>query len=242
MTSTRLWPLFACAALACAAVTDNRLYDKGSADFGTALVLPLNVIAQMPGELSGYERVEDDLSAYLRERGKRVEAISYEEARGAWRASVDQCRRELGDCSDFAKPARYLALRLAERGDHDLLIVPYLRYREAENCAEHVHWDQVERPVEKVGPGLGADYPYGPIRIEDADMRAVSIEIYALGRDGTRVFEGDGGIEVVDRIYVPKPPDEVVAEPREDLFRNPAWIREGVSISLSPLVPLPEVR
>jgi hypothetical protein len=198
-------------------------------------VLPLNVIAKMPGDLApGSERVDDDLVAYLRERGKQVRTLTYAEARTFWKASVDDCRHEQGPCEDFAKPASYLARRLAATGEHELLIIPYLRFREAKNCAEHVHWDQVERPVEKVGPGL---YPGGPIDIEDADMRAVSIEVYVLDRGGARVFEGDGGIEVVDRIYVPKSPDPVVSEPRENLYENPAWIREGVSIALSPLIP-----
>ena len=47
---------------------------------------------------------------------------------------------------------------------------------------------------------------------------------------------------MVDRIYVPKAPESVVAEPRENLYENPAWIREGVTIALSPLIPLPEER
>jgi hypothetical protein len=239
MTPTRLLPLFACAAIACAPVTDNRLYDEDSAGFRSALVLPLNVIAKLPDDLApGSERVEDALRDYLQEHGKDVRTISYADARGAWRESVDQCRREQGNCDDFAKPARYLALHLAQAREHELLIIPYLRFREAKNCAEHVHWDQVERPVEKTGPGL---YEGAPVDIEDADMRAVSLEIYALGRDGERVFEGDGGIEVVDRIYVPKAPEQIVAEPRENLYENPAWIREGVAISLWPLIPSPEV-
>jgi hypothetical protein len=244
MNAPRLAALLAAAAFAftvpsCSSIiTDNRLYDEASANFHTALVLPLNVMAKLPAELApGSERVEDALDAYLRAHGRTVETISYDEARSAWRASVDACRAALGDCSDFAKPARYLALQLAQGRDHELLIVPYLRFRESENCSEHVHWDQVQRPVEKTGPGL---YEGGPIRIEHAHMRAVSLEIYALRRDGQRVFEGDGGIEVVDRIYVPKPPEPVVSEPRQNLYENPDWIAEGVSIALHPLIPMPE--
>jgi hypothetical protein len=238
MIAVRLAPLLAAAAIACGPITDNRLHDDEAARFRSALVLPLNVIAKLPDDLApGSERVEDDLAAYLREHGRQVRTISYDEARSAWRASVDECRRELGDCEDFALPARYLALRLRDAGDHDLVIVPYLRFRAAKNCAEHVHWDQVERPVEKTGPGLYEDGT-AAFEIDDVEMRAVSLEIYALTRDGERAFDGDGGIEVVDRLYVPKRPEEIVAEPREDLYENPAWIREGVAISLHPLIPM----
>jgi hypothetical protein len=137
-------------------------------------------------------------------------------------------------CDDFAVPARLLALRLREGRDHDLVIVPYLRFKLAENCTEHVHWDGVERPVERVGAGLAPD---GPVAIRHVEMRAVSLEIYALTRDGVKAYEGDGGLEVVDRLRATRDDDLVVAEPRDGLFENAAWLREGVAVALSPLIP-----
>ena len=222
-------------AIACAPVTDNRLHDEESAEFRTALVLPLNVMAAMPEEFQGRsDRVEAALHDYLRAHGRRVQTLGYAESRSAWRASVDDCRRQQRDCDDFAVPARFLALGLREGRDHDLLIVPYLRFHLAENCTEHVHWDGVERPVEKSGVGL---HPGRPVDIRHVEMRAVSLEIYALTRDGDKAFEGDGGLEVVDRLRATQGDEVIVAEPRDDLFENRDWLREGVAVALAPLIP-----
>ena len=222
-------------ATACPAASVNRVYEKQSASFHSALVLPLNVMAAMPGELhAGSDRVEVALDDYLREHGRRVETIGYREARQAWRASVDDCRRESKDCDDFEKPARLLAVRLSQGREHDLVIVPYLRFKLAENCTEHVHWDGVQRPVERTGAGLA---PEGPIAIRHVEMRAVSLVVYAFTPDGAKAFYGDGGLEVVDRLRATDDDDVVVAEPRSDLFQNPEWLREGVAVALSPLIP-----
>jgi hypothetical protein len=223
-------------AIACAPVSDNRLHDDESAGFRTALVLPLNVMAAMPEEFRGREElVEAALHDYLRDQGRRVETISYADARRAWNASARDCERQQAQgCVGFEGAARLLALALREGSDHELLIVPYLRFRLAENCTEHVHWDGVERPVERTGAGLSPD---GPVAIRHIEMRAVSLEIVALTRDGEKAFEGDGGLEVVDRLRATGGDEVIVAEPRDDLFENPGWLREGVAVALDPLVP-----
>ena len=232
-TSLASWLAIACAGSG--PITDNRLYDDTSADFRTALVLPLNVMAAMPTDLrAGSENVEAALQAYLREHGRNVETMSYSEARRAWRAAVDDCRSQGLPCDDFEVPARLLAMRLRESRVYDLVILPYLRFKLAQNCTEHVHWDGVERPVQQAGHGL---YPEGPIVLRHVEMRAVSLEIYALTRDGAKAFEGDGGLEVVDRLRVENDEDLVVAYPRDDLFENPEWLREGVAVALKPLLP-----
>ena len=156
MNPTRLWSLMICTASACAPITDNRLYDEESAGFRSALVLPLNVIASLPDDLApGSGRVEDALHDYLRDHGKRVRDDYLR--RGA-QCLARECRRLPPRAGRLRRlrGAGALSARsgLAQGHEYDLLIVPYLRFRAAENCAEHVHWDQVERPVEKVGPGL----------------------------------------------------------------------------------------
>lgn len=222
-------------AFGCAA-SRNHLYRRSGAEFERALVLPLNLVVAMPEEVAdAARRVDAVLLGYLAERGKAVETIGFVEASTAWRESEAECRSQ-GEkrCDRFAGVARVLAQRLRRDHDYQTLIIPYLYLRSARNNASVAAWDGVKRPVEKSGQGFGPD---GPLRLVRGQVRAASLKVFAFSGDGEKVFEGVGGLDLVDRIDGYSEYEPYTIEVRENALADSASVREGVELALDPLVP-----
>ena len=212
------------------------------------LVLPLNLVAQMPEELSDNARhVDEVLLDYLAARGKSVQTIGFKDAAAAWRTSESDCRSAAAkDCDRFDGVAPFAARRLRADHEYDLLIVPYLLLRGARTNGYVASFDGVERMVKMSGyPPYG--YPYGPYAYGPLvygpgwggpRIRAVSLKVYGFFPDGESSFDGIGGLEVVDRIEVSdEGPGAYNVLVRENLLSDPNAIREGVARALSPFVP-----
>jgi hypothetical protein len=227
----------ACIVCECAAPR-NHLYHKNGAAFERAFVLPLNVVATMPRELiGGASRVEGALRGYLSERGKAIETIGIVDARAAWGESVSECRAQAErHCDRFAGVARVLARRLRKHHDYQTLIIPYLLLRSARigTGSSTARWDGVKSPVEQSGWGFGPD---GPLRLFGGDIRAASLKVFAFSAEGTKVFEGIGGLDLVDRVYADGGPDTLRIDVREDLLGDAEMLRAGAALALDPLVP-----
>src|SRR5262245_17655473 len=230
--------LFAAAAwIACGcAAPRNHLYRKSGADFHRTFVLPLNVVAAMPRELAHRaDEVEKTLLGYLSERGKGVETMGFDDAVAAWRASEQDCRsQDAKGCDRFAGVAPFMAQHLRSGHEFETLIIPYLFLRTARSDSDTARWHGVERPVDKTGPGFG---PQGPMRLLKGEFRAASLKVFAFSADGKKVFEGVGGLDLVDRVSAP---DEYLAyriEVREDVLADPQQVREGIALALEDLVP-----
>ena len=92
---------------------------------------------------------------------------------------------------------RFMAQRLRTDHDYQTLIIPYLLLRNARSGSNECRWHGVRRPVEKSGSGFDEG---GPARLVRADIRAASLKVFAFSADGERVFEGVGGLDLVDRV------------------------------------------
>ena len=200
------------------------------------LVLPLNLVAAMPEELAGRaRRVDEILVDHLAERGQAVDTIGFREASAAWRAGEDDCRVAAEkSCDRFARVAPYVARRLRTEHDYDVLIVPYLLLRGARTNGEVASFDGVRRSVQV--PGSAS---VGPFRFRGR-IRAASLKLFGFSPDGIEVFDGIGGLDVVDRIEASSDePGTYTVEVREDVLGDSDAIREGVARALSPFLPRP---
>ncbi|HKA14433.1 MAG TPA: hypothetical protein VKH41_05410 [Myxococcota bacterium] len=227
--------LIAAVACGCAAPR-NHLYQKSGAEFQRAVVLPLNLVAAMPAELADdAHRVDEALLGYLAEHGKAIESIGYKDALAAWRESESECRsRAAKDCDKFAGVAPIMAQHLRRDHDYQTLIIPYLRFHAARTGSSAAKWDGVKRSVEKTGSGFGPD---GPARLVRGEVRAVSLKVFAFSAEGEKVFEGIGGLDLVDRLRAPGDGyQDYAVEVREDLFGDEHMVREGVELALDGLV------
>lgn len=222
-------------ALGCATTPDNQLYRPESARFERALVLPMNVVMSLPNELAdSAERLDHELHAYLTARGKKIETVDLPDARGAWLASTQECKsRAQQGCRGFDGAAGVLAERLRDGRDYELVIIPNLISRAIKTSARNACWDGVCRELE-VRPAHGA------IQLDQMTVQAPSLSVFAFSRDGDKVFEGVGGLDLAHRLQLVG--SSIVAfggmlVPREDLFTDSALVREGIAIALHPLVP-----
>ena len=206
------------------------------------LVLPLNLVAEMPEELAGdARRVDDILLDYLAERGKSVRTIGFRDAAAAWRASESDCRAAgAKKCDRFAGVAPFAARRLRAEQDYDVLIVPYLLLRGARSNGYVASFDGVERPVQVPRYEPYGPYGFGPYGRGATRIRAVSLKVFGFSSDGKKLFDGIGGLDVVDRIEPSEEPGAYTVEVRENVLRDPDAIREGVARALHPLVPRPK--
>ncbi len=200
------------------------------------LVLPLNLVAAMPEELTGRARhVDRILLDYLAERGKAVRTIGFQDASAAWQAGEEDCRVAAAKgCDRFTRVAAYAAQRLREDHDYDVLIVPYLLLRRARTNGEVASFDGVERPVQV--PGYAS---HGPYRFRGR-IRAASLKVFGFSPDGQKLFDGIGGLDVVDRVEASDEPGLYTIAVRENALRDSDAIREGVARALSPFVPRPK--
>jgi len=233
-----VWRAALIAAVACGcAAPRNHLYQKSGAQFERALVLPLNLVAAMPAEVAGgSRRVDEALLGYLAERGKAVEAMKYADALAAWRAAESECRAQSHeDCDHFAGVAPIMAQRLRRDHDYQTLIIPYLRFHAARTGSSTAKWHGVKRSVEKTGSGFG---PGGSARLVRGEIRAVSLSVLAFSAEGKKIFEGVGGLDLVDRLRAPGDAyQDYSVDVREDVLGDEQMLREGVELALDPLVP-----
>jgi hypothetical protein len=215
------------------------------------LVLPLNLVAEMPEELAGgARRVDEILLDYLAERGKSVSTIGFQDAAAAWRAGESDCRSAATkSCDRFDRAAPFAARHLRADHDYDVLIVPYLLLRGARTNGYVASFDGVERPVKMpryapygpygYGPYGYGPYGYGPYGWGGSRIRAASLKVFGYSPDGKKMFAGIGGLDVVDRIEVSEESGAYTFEVRENVLRDPDAIREGVARALSNFVPRP---
>jgi hypothetical protein len=209
------------------------------------LVLPLNLVAAMPEELAGgARRVDKILLDHLSERGKSVSTIGFKDAQAAWHAGESACRSEqTKGCDRFAGVAPFAARHLRANHDYDVLIVPYLLLRGARTNGYVASFDGVERSVKMPGYAPYGPYGYGPYGWGGSPgwggsrIRAASLKVFGFSADGKKLFDGIGGLDVVDQI---ESSDEsgATVEVRENVLGNPEAIREGVALALKRLLPL----
>ena len=116
--------------------------------------------------------------------------------------------------------------------DYDVLIVPYLLLRGARTNGSVASFDGVERPV------WGSEYaPDSPYRFNGGRIRAASLKVFGYSPDGEKLFDGIGGLDVVDRVEASDEPGAYSIEVRENVLGDPEAIREGVARALHWLVP-----
>ena len=221
---------------ACATSPPESDAEAATVSLERVVVAPLNVPVRAPAELEDKgEPVWQELLSYFQERDRQVAVLSPISAERLWlQATVDL------DVSNRGAALRTgysrFAQALAAHRDFDLLVVPSLVLRPAHLSGWHAYWDSVQRVVPSAAilmPSglLGAS---GAAAVQVAGLRgkvaAVSLHVVVLRSDGTRVYQGLGGLDVLQEARRDDEADgklrfAVRAEP----FADPDAVREGVT-------------
>jgi len=195
----------------------------------SVLVVPTNFDLTPPTEfLLGVNMTTDAVCERFERSGRNVE-----------RVSLGEVFEALGGAADGVDPARgadpslrrsAVARVLAAAHDADLVVMPSVVIRDAKVRGRNFAWDGVSRPY------LDGELAPGYLGVGLKGDRVVSsARIVAFDREGTRVFEGYGGLEPM--VWLELDGDRYRYGLRQDLFRDAAVVERGVGIALRRLLP-----
>jgi hypothetical protein len=205
---------------------------------GAVLLAPASFNQTLPEKLAaGIPALQAAIRSQLESDGVRVEAPSFEEFHDVWLAAA----RDVGSLYDgkgdfdpgrFDQAVRNLADAYRARGvEFDVLLLPYLRYRPGTIMGQSVQWDGVTHHLP-----LQSDIR-NSVHIESRrrfQVACTSLRVFGFDRNGNRLFESYGGLEVMSRMVMK---DGLVHwEERTDLFADQSAIREGVGVALKPVL------
>jgi hypothetical protein len=212
------------------------------------LLLPLNLVVALPGELerpSG--RVSQLTADYLAACGKDVSSVSLYSARDFWRGAVRDVEQSEDAERTFDTAAPLFVRRIRESQPFDALVMPSLVYRTARIAqgSRFVAWDGVKRELETVNEprNVGGFH----VVIDPAgEMPAVSLHVLVFDADGERIFESYGGLDLVHKFDFSSAP-KVLTKGHLNMplksrrLGDEAAISEGIAVTFEPyLTPPPE--
>ena len=223
------------------AITDPASAPAEDSGATRVLLFPLNVVGvPPPSEVeAGAGAVAAELRAYLEEHGVAVEALEPDPARTEWLEAARAYRAEVREeQASLEGAAGVLALRLREGHDFDLLLLPWILMRAARLKDGVVAWDGVRRKVDFFPLGNTKRYRWVLGRVQ-LWVKVPSLQALGVSAEGEKVFEGAGGLDLVDEAELDLSASKVHLEmvPKDRIFDDRAHLREGIAIALEAFLP-----
>jgi hypothetical protein len=225
------------ALLACAAPTpppERATGRPATPEVRRILVCSPNTVLSLPSELQeGSAPLRAEIEAYLRDHDREVEWVDLYESKRAWR----DARETAKESGSIATTPAHFADELARGRDFDVLVMPSILFREVTARHGVVDWDGVKRkirysnaPSQRNGRRLATWTWQVPV---------TSLHLLVFSREGERVFEGRGGLEIAVEVgaTVGERRARSAFQPRVDLFHDRALLREGVATAFAPYLP-----
>ncbi len=226
--------------LACAGGSPNTISPghEGAPGVESVLLLPMNFGFNLPPELEEpAERVEAEIEGFLRARRRSVEDMPFGIAQKEWSAALADAKARGSTASAEDKVSLFLE-RLRRRSDFDAMILPNLVTRRVRVARMFAKWDGVSRRLPTHNePRLEAGQSGGFVADGfSGEFMAASLRLVIYSREGSRVFEGRGGLdflEFADLTDVMETRRWRVGV-REDLLEDRAILRNGVRLAFDP--------
>lgn len=227
--------------MACAAPRTAENSDATSQAFsaGRIVVAPLNLAIRAPSGLAiDTTPVREELIQHFQQMDRPVKVIEPESATRIWDDSFAELANS-GQQPELTTALQHFALRLAEHSDYDMLVMPSLLLRSARVRGGSAYWDGVKQrlPVRSVAPfgNIDAVEPMG-VRASRWNFKgrvaAVSLHVMVLTPDGRSVYQGIGGLDVLQEAKLAadgRGAWELVN--RADPFDRSGSLRRGVSVA-----------
>jgi hypothetical protein len=207
----------------------------GAAATVRVVVAPSNLAVQMPPDVDLFvEPVERELIRHFQARGARLAVIFEPDAWALWRDSTAALlTSEPGEVGLDAAAAAF-AVALRPHADYDLLVLPSLVFREARVVGRLVEWDGVRRRL-AVRP---AEVPTieGYTTGWEGRFTGLSLHVMLLTPEGSRVFQGWGGIDVVHEAIVSRGESrgDPALLPDGEATPDAERVAQAVSLALEP--------
>jgi hypothetical protein len=194
----------------------------------SALVLPINETVELPTGLDKGEReVFALLVSSLEAEGLQVQTLDAPEYRRVLAPATRAAEEESfsvhsGSASESVGFSRILPRLLSELGAApDLVVVPNMVMRVAEaSGGRSARWDGVKR----LKPGANPGWKF------TGTEHAASLWVVIYARDGTKIFSGYGGLDLLFEVNV----REEKMQLWEDRLEDVDQLRQGVCVALYP--------
>jgi len=202
-------------------------------------LFPANIVVALPPGLeTAAPFVDEEIGKYLDSHGKRVQALTHEEALSEWLASAQALKAEVGESQmSFEGAAATLARRMHAERRFDALVLPWIAIRPAQVRGRTVTWDGVTRTLRILNP-QGRSLQV--LRDLEARAAAPSLQLAVFSPDGRKLFEGVGGLDLVHLLVLEGEPTRIQAEPlsRSEIFADRTSVQEGVAVAFDPFLPM----
>lgn len=195
------------------------------------LLVPLNLAIRAEPRLEpGLEPVWQALVEHFQDRNPRPASLARESANALWNAAQADARKKAGAQAHdvYASYARF-ARRVAKHVHFGSIVIPSLVERAAKVHGHQAAWDGIRRMVETPrleGAGVG-------IRSDGIDgvFAAASLHVAVLDPAGKLLFEGVGGLALLQRPELVEEDGRTRLQMRDDpdAFSNAELLREGVA-------------
>jgi hypothetical protein len=210
------------------------------------LLGPANLFVSLRAELeAGVEPIQEEIVAYLRQHGRRVDRLPLTDGRRLWEESIAEAKRS-GAPLRFQSTAAVFARSLSETHEFQALVMPSLLYHFVRVRHRRATWDGVDRrmkvvnlPAHKSGRGDNLLVKaLGGIGMS-SDVPVTSLHLVVLSREGQVVFEGRGGLDFVQEIDLKEfmKTYRIDVHARADLLQDREILREGIGIAFTPYLP-----
>jgi hypothetical protein len=198
------------------------------------VVAPLNLGVRLPPELRGSETpVREELLRYLGAQDRTLAVVDASDAARLWNAAAAEVEASGAAFGPGAVASRFAQL-LAGHAEYGVLVMPSLVVRRARVGGHHAWWDGVRRALPTRTPlPLSVDDGISGLAISGyrGSIAAASLYVAILASDGKMLYEGLGGLDVIQEVArVARAHDapQWSLEPRRDSFADAAELREGI--------------
>jgi hypothetical protein len=209
------------------------------------LVAPFNIVSSLPPDLEGSTRmVSDALIEYLEAHGKTAHLISFRVGRDLWAASMKEVR-ESGEKRNFENAAKVYAQKIGDQIEFDAIIVPSLFIQNAKMRSRVSRWDGAVQKMDMVGKLTKNSRSTAQFQTGTVTVRAASIFVHVLDRDGNSILTKRHGLEVIQHLERKvisgghSSADQLTIGLVDDdpPIDNDEMVRAGVAEALSPFLP-----
>ncbi|MGH7337364.1 MAG: hypothetical protein ACREI7_07295, partial [Myxococcota bacterium] len=178
------------------------------------------------------------LLEFVASEARPATALDRKDAAALWHEVVVEARKEGKGDDLYAAYARF-ARRVGEQAEFDSIVFPTLVTQSARINGRMASWDGVRRHVEIPGQFNESidTYREGKIWLSrygaTGELAAASLHIAAMSPKGELLYEGRGGLVLLQELVAPskkkKDDVELTAVLRKDPFAAPDQLQEGIA-------------
>lgn len=205
-------------------------YDAEAASRNTIHRVVLRSVTAPEELLENKSRIDEALAACL--QSANLVVVPFESTRAQWQAAFANADDAYNPATGEADPEKLKAIyqdylaRVARADIADAVIEPAVVRRHAKLSSKVALWDGVRRRIPMTN-----DYNWE--WSGEGDVLSLRVAVFAV--DGPRILVNYGGLEYPYE-YAWKG-RKMISRLRDDLFTDPAVVRESVRIALHPFVP-----